>query len=62
MDVKKMSDEVLVARLMIVANSVSIIGESNELSELSSEVLSRMSNVVANNQFDLTPAKPSQVN
>jgi hypothetical protein len=43
MNLKKLSDDVLISRSIIVANSVSIIGESNELLELSEEVLFRMS-------------------
>ena len=39
---EQMSDEVLLARLVIAANNCAIVGESNELHDLSEAVLNRM--------------------
>jgi hypothetical protein len=52
--VKKWSNEDLLDQLIIRANQVGIISKSNEVRELREEVLSRMSNGMANNKFDLT--------
>ena len=47
-------DDVLLDQLIIMANQVSILSESNEVRGLREEVLSRMSNGMDNNKFDLT--------
>ncbi len=50
---KNWSNEYLIDQLIIRSNQVSIISESNDIAELREEVMSRMSNGVANNQFDV---------
>ncbi|MFA5380140.1 MAG: hypothetical protein WC455_30545 [Dehalococcoidia bacterium] len=52
---KNWSDEDLLDQLITRANQIGIISESNEVRELREEVLSRMSNGMANKGF-LTPA------
>jgi len=54
--VKNWSNEDLLDQLIVRANQVSILSESNEILELKAEVLLRMSNGMANKGFNLTPA------
>jgi hypothetical protein len=52
--VKKWSNKDLLDQLIIRANQVGILSESNEVRELCEEVLLRMSSGMANNEFKVT--------